>query len=160
LVHPEYSDVIGQRANWTRRNGHVQVDFGDSPRFMKPADILDQAQTLLAGVYAQPEGSLKNEAGLVIGKEWLMRPLRPIEQTIQDIVTVLDIHDLSLGLTIDSIDEDSTDQAQVGPAFCILDREGILLYRLSVGLDVRESLENAWLVLQNIIRESYGSAQP
>ena len=144
-IESERANVIGRRAYWRKHEGEIKTGFNHGQDNMTADDVLDAGQRSLAHTYAWPYGRIKDEDGVVVAEEWVMRPLRPIGDALEDIKTAMAEYRYTLGFTQSFIATGET-----GPSFFLLDKDGNALQQLSNDYYVRESLENAWLTFQKI----------
>lgn len=147
-IESERANVTGGRAYWRKREGQTQTGFNHGQDSLTAADVLRDGQLELSHSYAWPYGKIKNDEGVVVAEEWIMRPLRPIEEALEDIKTAMAEYGYTLGFTQSFIATGET-----GPSFFLLDSEGNALQQLSNEYYIRESLENAWLHFQRIREE-------
>lgn len=144
-IESAQANVTGRRAYWRKHEGVIKTGFNHGQYNMTAADVLNDAQTNLSRAYAWPYGKIKNNEGVVVADEWVMRPLRPIEEALEDIKTAMAEYGYTLGFTQCFISTGET-----GPSFFLLDNNGNALQQLSNEHYIRESLENAWLNFQKI----------
>jgi hypothetical protein len=123
---------------WRKRDGEVQTGAKGGEATLNADDALENAQKNISAAFAWPYGKIKDEEGVSRGEHWVMRPLRPIEETLADIQTLVAESGYTLGFTHSFI---ATGEA--GPSFYLLDHSGNALAQLSNEYSVRESLENA-----------------
>ena len=155
MLQSERANITANRAWWRKHEGKVETGPMHTVRGRNlktevptPASILENAQKNLAATFAHPYGKMKNEQGIVVAEKWTIRPLRPIDETLADIRTFLEQHHYTLGFSHSFIAT-----GEVGPSFYILDSDGNALHQLSCEYYMRESLENAWLALQTVIKQ-------
>ncbi len=144
-IESERANVTGRTAHWRKHKGEIKTRFNHGQNDMNADDILSNGQLNLSRSYAWPYGKIKDNNGVVVAEEWVMRPLRPIEDTLEDIKTTIAEYGYSLGFTQSFIATGET-----GPSFFLLDNDGNALQQLSNNYHIRESLENAWLTFQKI----------
>lgn len=144
-IESERANVTGRHAYWRKREDTISTSFNKGQDDMAAADVLAEAQANLARAYAWPRGKIKNAEGVVIAEEWVLRPLRPIEDALEDLKTAVASYGYTLGFTQSFIATGET-----GPSFFLLDNEGNAVQQLSNCYYMRESLENAWLALQSL----------
>lgn len=144
-IESERANVTGQRASWRKQDGIVKAKPHDSQSDAITTNMLHDAQLSLARAYAWPYGKIKNDEGVAIAEEWVLRPLRSLEETLEDLKTAVAHHGYTLGFTHSFIAT-----GEVGPSFFLLERDGAPLQQLSNEYSIRESLENAWLAFQNL----------
>lgn len=156
LLEPKRLDINTGRSWWRKHQGKIETGTNDGKRSRKKtksaadgSSLLSDLQLGLASRQAWPHGKIKDDTGMVIADEWNIRPLRPIEDTLEDIVTFLSSRNYTLGYTLSFIATE-----EVGPSFYVLDSNGNALNQLSCSYTVRESLENAWLALQPFMRKT------
>jgi hypothetical protein len=138
------ANVTARPAFW-RKQGDV-IQKGTVQDHDQAADeTLYLGQEEIARLYGWPYSKVANAEGSVIGTEWLLRPVRPMEETLADMKTALAQHNFTLGYSRSFI---ATGES--GPSFFLLDNDGNALTQLSSGYFMRESLENAWLAFQQI----------
>lgn len=140
------SRAEGLRAYRSSHEG--SVNQGYHLKAENGAEALENGQRMLSRAHSWRYGRIKDENGVVFAEEWLMRPIRPLEESLNDLKTALHEKGYDLGFTHSFIAT-----GEVGPSFYALDEKGNALQQLSNDYDVRESLENAWLAFQKLSDE-------
>jgi hypothetical protein len=131
---------IGTAAGWSHWR-----KLGDKIReernALSAAELLAEAQARISKAY-QPHRNIKNEGGVVVAGEWVLRPLPPMTETLKKLQAAAAKRGYTLGATASLID---TDRRGVG-LFLLDTTEGVS-HLLGASADVREALVNAWGVL-------------
>ncbi len=151
-IESERANVAGRRAYWRKHEGEIKTGFNHGQDDMSADDVLSDGQRNLSHSYAWPYGKIKDDNGVVVAEEWVIRPLRPIEDALEDIKTAMAEYGYSLGFTQSFIATGET-----GPSFFLLDKDGNAVQQLSNDYYIRESLENAWLTFQKMKEHITGS---
>lgn len=144
-IESERANVIGRRAYWQKREGEVNTGFDHGQDDMTADEVLNNGQRNVSHAYAWPYGKIKDDNGVAVAEEWVMRPRRPIEDALEDLKTAIGEHGYTLGFARSFIATGET-----GPSFFLLDNDGNALQQLSNDSCIRESLENAWLTFQKM----------
>ncbi|MBP7820998.1 hypothetical protein KA043_02750 [Candidatus Saccharibacteria bacterium] len=144
-IVPDKANITGIHAFWQKQEGKIETGFYTELDNMTATSVLENAQAKLSRAFAWPYGKIKNDEGVVFAEEWVLRPIRPIEDALEDIKTAIAEYGYFLGFTQSFI---ATGES--GPSFFLLDDDGNAIKQLSNDYHVRESLESAWLEFQKI----------
>jgi hypothetical protein len=151
-------NMTANRAWWRKHEGKIETSVGDyarsskgihAPEMKDAASVLEQSQRNLAANFANPYGKIKNEQGVVIADKWTIRPLPPIEETLENLKAFIAERGGKRGLSL-GYSQSFIGTGESGPSFYVLNEYGDALYQLSSAYSVREALENAWIEIQQI----------
>ena len=142
-ARPERIDIEAGALSYWQKDEQGRIKSGlmrQQQEAMSSSEVLEAAQKQLAKRFARPYGKIRDEHGMVVAEKWVMRPLRPFEDALEDLKAAAVGGGYTLGFTHSFI---ATEEA--GPSFFLLDSEGNPLTQLSSDYYLREALENAWL---------------
>lgn len=142
-IESDRANVTGSRAYWQKHEGETTMRFSNGQVNMSAADVLNEGQNNLSHAYTWRHRMTNDDTGVTISDEWVMRPVRPIEDALEDLKTAIAEYGFTLGYTQSFIATGET-----GASFYLLDEHGGVIRQLSIDHTVRGSLENAWLAFQ------------
>jgi hypothetical protein len=139
-------------SSWRQEDSKIDSSHGGSKAETTPKALLDKAQSSLSRSHNWQKTMIKNEDGVGVEEEWIMRPLRPFQESLEDLRVALSSQDYNLGYLVHSEGIDAG-----CPRFYALNQDGSTARILSDGwkgkVSIRVSLENAWLEFQRIQAE-------
>lgn len=144
-IHNDTTDPVALHALWNRDhlgNKLINHNFGSD---MDAADMLKACQKYIAQKFSSPYGKIKDAYGMVTAEKWTIRPLRPVQQALDELITVVTANGYKLGYAPEPIDA-----GRAGPTFFLLNGHGERIGNLSDGYTVWEAVENSWIAFQQL----------
>lgn len=149
-IPSSHSNTEALRAHFGKHRGNTKTGFHLGHENMTAQEALENAQRGLARAHAWPRGKIKDEHGVAFAEQWTMRPLRPIEESLEDLKNAVAERGYTLGFSYSFIAT-----GEVGPTWFVLGDGGEKLAKLDQDYDVRASIENAWLALGKLDEEGF-----